>query len=178
MSDIGQVTATRLRRLHFPIRKLWMERRRGLGAISCRAVSRLGGGLRSREFDAVATRDAAVIGASRPLVNPGAPVADDLSVPRRCAGRTRAFSDRGSAAVPVARVVSRQRGIVNHEQVFNVAVLGVIGVVEAAGDDDIAVDDHHLVVHQAMARPIDQHGNPRRAQKAHLICFVVVAAIV
>ena len=50
--------------------------------------------------------------------------------------------------VPVLRVFSGKRWIMDHQQVFRVPVLGRPGVIEAAGDDGRTVDDHDLVVHQ------------------------------
>src|SRR6185437_13979198 len=55
-------------------------------------------------------------------------------------------------------------------------MLGGIRVVEAAGDDDFAVNYHDLVVHQA-GRLVDQHGNSGGAEVLDGERVVVVAAV-
>jgi hypothetical protein len=61
-----------------------------------------------------------------------------------------AISFTGSAAtsMPLDLVVRRS----NDEQVLVVEVVGGLGVVEAASDDDAVVDDHELVMHLAERR--------------------------
>jgi hypothetical protein len=68
-------------------------------------------------------------------------------------------------------ILRGQRGIANYEHVLDVLVLRRPGVVVAARDDDLAVDGHHLVVHQP-GRAVDQYRNAGGAEPSHGECIV------
>src|SRR5262249_10859312 len=46
------------------------------------------------------------------------------------------------------------------EQIFGVGLLGAFREIEAAGDDRLVIDEHHLVVGNGVGR-VDQRGNAR-----------------
>jgi hypothetical protein len=68
-------------------------------------------------------------------------------------------------------ILRGQRGIANYEHVLDVLVLRRPGVVVAARDDDLAVDGHHLVVHQP-GRAVDQYRDAGGAEPSHGECIV------
>ena len=52
--------------------------------------------------------------------------------------------------LPVLRVLCRQSGIPNDQEVLGILLLGGLREVEASREDGFAVDDHHLVVRDRM----------------------------
>ncbi len=60
--------------------------------------------------------------------------------------------------LPVRRVLRRQVRRADHQQILGVVLLGVLGKVEAAGDDRRPVDDHDLVVRDGVLG-VDPHGD-------------------
>jgi hypothetical protein len=54
--------------------------------------------------------------------------------------------------LPVLRVLRGQSWIPNDQQVLGVLLLGRLGEVEASRDDDLAVDNHDLVMRDGVYR--------------------------
>ena len=66
--------------------------------------------------------------------------------------------------MPVGFVGSREGLVVQHQEILGVVLLGRRGEVERAGDDRLAINDHHLVVRDGMDR-INAHRDPRMRQE-------------
>ena len=66
--------------------------------------------------------------------------------------------------MPVGLVESREDWVMQHQEVVGVVLLSRRGEVERAGDDRLAVNDHHLVVRDGMNR-VDAHRDPRMRQE-------------
>src|SRR5690349_11133571 len=100
----------------------------------------------------MAIRTAAAASASRPGSSPRSswdspPGPDAAACPLSRAPAHRFIGRGGRApALPVLAVFGGERRVADYQQVLGVAALGRGGEIEAAGDDDGAVDHHDLVM--------------------------------
>lgn len=66
--------------------------------------------------------------------------------------------------VPVLRVLIVHRLVVNHQKVLRLAILDILGEIEASRDDRVVINDRNLVVGDGMLS-VDQGADSRMGQR-------------
>jgi hypothetical protein len=75
--------------------------------------------------------------------------------------------------IPIAQIFGRDRRIVQHQQILCIPVLRTPGVIEAPGENRLAIDHHDFIVHKPRYR-IDQHRHPGGSKASDLKCIIAV----
>src|SRR6266498_5018773 len=79
--------------------------------------------------------------------------------------------------LPVLGILRRQRLAAGDLDVLRILVLGGLGIIERAADDDLPIDDDDLIMGNGMLG-IDQRGDPRIGQEIGRRVFVGAVALV